>query len=145
MWAYIHHFWSPAYCILALNSPSPSPRAELAGRCDDYLSVRSSYLTDTPAVSPHSVKLMSCKNSINAPPQCSFLLYFLLIFSLLFTSISLSFNPIFLTSPPLLSFSFLWLSNCCLRFFFLDSSSSLLSRLTALCGFCWYALTRGSI
>lgn len=128
MCAYIHYFWSPTCCVLALN-PSfiPPPRAELAGSCNDYFSGHGSYQADTPAVSSHSVKLMSCKNSINAPPQCSFSLYFLLIFSLLLTlsasHSTQSFSPLF----PLLSFAFLFLFNCCLRFFFLDSSSSLLS------------------
>lgn len=61
---------STGLCLESLFPPFPS--AALAGRFNDYFSIHAS----TPAESPHSVKLMSCKNSISSPPQCSFLSIF---------------------------------------------------------------------
>lgn len=143
---YIHYFSSPTYYMLVFAlSPSfaPQPRAEVAGICDDYFSAHGSYLPDTRAVSPLSVKLMSCKNSINALPQCSFSLYFPLILSLLFISISLPFNPIFLTS--LLYFSFLLLSNCSWTVPSLCCLCFCVAHTHSFMRFCLHALTHGSI
>lgn len=43
-----------------------------SSRSNDYFSTHGLYLPYIPVMSPHSLKLMSCKNSINMPPQCSF-------------------------------------------------------------------------
>lgn len=57
-------------CLKSLFPPFLS--AALADRLIDLLFSPWLVPDSTPADSPHSVKLMSCKNSINAPPQCSF-------------------------------------------------------------------------
>lgn len=66
---------------------------------------------------PHSVKLMSCKNSINAPPQCSPLSILTNILWSLFHSPS-HWTQYFSPHSPLRSFSFLPRSNCSFWLFF---------------------------
>lgn len=93
MCAHIHYsasvFFYQLYTGIHLESPSHTPThtLDVGGRCDDCFSVY-----DTRAVSPHSVQLMTSKNSINALPMCSF--FPNILFSLYFNQT----HPIFLSS-----------------------------------------------